>query len=237
MASKIVNIIRKAVILLFKLILSIYFKEIHIIGLDKIPKEGPIIFVCNHANQYIDPMNVCVNSPHHICFLVAASTYRQKIMGFLAKLFGAIPVERPQDIAAVGKGEFTITDHEGEYIVTGYGSEFKKQAVVGDTLRPTGQPDFLIARIISDTEMIVKSNEDFTWESEKRLTYKIAPKIDQSHVFKSVWDELKAGKCIGIFPEGGSHDRTDLLPLKVGVAIMALGAMSTHKDLKVKVVA
>lgn len=28
----------------------------------------------------------------------------------------------------------------------------------------------------------------------------------------------------GIFPEGGSHDRTELLPLKPGVAIMALRA-------------
>jgi glycerol-3-phosphate O-acyltransferase / dihydroxyacetone phosphate acyltransferase len=29
----------------------------------------------------------------------------------------------------------------------------------------------------------------------------------------------------GIFPEGGSHDRTDLLPLKVGVAIIAYSAL------------
>lgn len=27
---------------------------------------------------------------------------------------------------------------------------------------------------------------------------------------------------IGIFPEGGSHDRSELLPLKAGVALMAL---------------
>jgi hypothetical protein len=29
----------------------------------------------------------------------------------------------------------------------------------------------------------------------------------------------------GIFPEGGSHDRTDLLPLKVGVALIAYSAL------------
>ena len=33
---------------------------------------------------------------------------------------------------------------------------------------------------------------------------------------------LERGACIGIFPEGGSHDRTDLLPLKCGVAEIAL---------------
>jgi glycerol-3-phosphate O-acyltransferase/dihydroxyacetone phosphate acyltransferase len=40
--------------------------------------------------------------------------------------------------------------------------------------------------------------------------------VDQSRVYNAVFQALKHGQCIGIFPEGGSHDRTDLLPLKVG---------------------
>lgn len=36
--------------------------------------------------------------------------------------------------------------------------------------------------------------------------------------------------------KGGSHDRTDLLPLKAGVAIMALGAMANDPSVKVKIV-
>ena len=35
---------------------------------------------------------------------------------------------------------------------------------------------------------------------------------------------------------GGSHDRTDLLPLKAGVSLMALGAMASNPDLKLKIV-
>jgi len=35
---------------------------------------------------------------------------------------------------------------------------------------------------------------------------------------------------------GGSHDRTDLLPLKAGVSIMALGAMADDPSVKVKIV-
>eukprot|EP01017_Pseudomicrothorax_dubius_P006599 TRINITY_DN1191_c0_g4_i3.p1 TRINITY_DN1191_c0_g4~~TRINITY_DN1191_c0_g4_i3.p1 ORF type:complete len:395 (+),score=74.35 TRINITY_DN1191_c0_g4_i3:405-1589(+) len=44
-------------------------------------------------------------------------------------------------------------------------------------------------------------------------------------MYNAVWTALDQGQCIGIFPEGGSHDRTDLLPLKAGACIMALGAM------------
>ena len=35
---------------------------------------------------------------------------------------------------------------------------------------------------------------------------------------------------------GGSHDRPELLPLKAGVALMALGAMASHPGLNVKIV-
>ena len=45
-------------------------------------------------------------------------------------------------------------------------------------------------------------------------SYKTAPKVDQTQVYNAVFERLNAGGCIGIFPEGGSHDRTELLPLK-----------------------
>jgi glycerol-3-phosphate O-acyltransferase / dihydroxyacetone phosphate acyltransferase len=35
---------------------------------------------------------------------------------------------------------------------------------------------------------------------------------------------------------GGSHDRTDLLPLKAGVSVIALGAMANDPNMKVKIV-
>jgi len=42
-------------------------------------------------------------------------------------------------------------------------------------------------------------------------------------MFSAVHAALANGGCIGIFPEGGSHDRTDLLPLKVSWAKASLG--------------
>ena len=39
-----------------------------------------------------------------------------------------------------------------------------------------------------------------------------------------------------VFGIGGSHDRTDLLPLKAGVSIMALGAMADDPNVRVKIV-
>lgn len=66
--------------------------------------------------------------------------------------------------------------------------------------------------------------------------YKCLPYVDQTQMYASVYECLARGGNLGIFPEGGSHDRTDLLPLKAGVVIMALGAMSANPGLSVRIV-
>ena len=51
-------------------------------------------------------------------------------------------------------------------------------------------------------------------EGFQGTSFKTAPKVDQTLVYNAVFERLNAGGCICIFPEGGSHDRTELLPLK-----------------------
>ncbi|KAF2842087.1 hypothetical protein M501DRAFT_927937 [Patellaria atrata CBS 101060] len=68
------------------------------------------------------------------------------------------------------------------------------------------------------------------------INFKVAPKVDQSKVYDAVFERLNQEGCVGIFPEGGSHDRTELLPLKPGLAIMALGALAANPDCGVKII-
>jgi len=215
-------------------VLSVYFKEVQIIGTEKVPKEGPIIFVGNHANQFIDPMAIVAYCPQHISFMVAASTHRQRMMGFFTRIMGAIPVERPQDIAQEGQGTIEIAEDSK---IIGHETNFKKQLMEGDTLKVKGWPEYVVTEVTSETELKFKSKGVNSPETGVKKEYKVIPKVDQSQVFAKVWEELKNGKNLGIFPEGGSHDQTNLLPLKVGVAICGLGAMSKYKDTKIKVVA
>ena len=66
--------------------------------------------------------------------------------------------------------------------------------------------------------------------------YRVQPHVDQSAMFDAVHEALYSGKAVGIFPEGGSHDRPSLLPLKAGVAVMALGALAKHPNLPLRLV-
>jgi glycerol-3-phosphate O-acyltransferase/dihydroxyacetone phosphate acyltransferase len=43
-------------------------------------------------------------------------------------------------------------------------------------------------------------------------------------MYGSVYKLLGTGGGLAIFPEGGSTDKPELLPLKAGVCLMALGA-------------
>ncbi|APA08032.1 hypothetical protein SS1G_00327 [Sclerotinia sclerotiorum 1980 UF-70] len=75
-----------------------------------------------------------------------------------------------------------------------------------------------------------------TKEGFRGSKYKTAPKVDQTQVYDAVFDRLSGGGAVGIFPEGGSHDRTELLPLKAGVAIMALGSLAANPDSGLQIV-
>ncbi|RAQ42377.1 glycerol-3-phosphate acyltransferase Sct1 [Aspergillus flavus] len=70
----------------------------------------------------------------------------------------------------------------------------------------------------------------------KGSKFKVSPHVDQTAVYEAVFARLNAGGCVGIFPEGGSHDRTNLLPLKAGVALMALGTLADNPDCGLKIV-
>lgn len=53
--------------------------------------------------------------------------------------------------------------------------------------------------------------------------FQVAPKLNQTEVYDAVHTVLHRGGTIAIFPEGGSHDRTELLPLKGKLISMTSG--------------
>ncbi|KAB8254195.1 hypothetical protein BDV32DRAFT_132843 [Aspergillus pseudonomiae] len=88
---------------------------------------------------------------------------------------------------------------------------------------------------ITDDGQLIGDASD-TEPKFKGSKFKVSPHVDQTAVYEAVFARLNAGGCVGIFPEGGSHDRTNLLPLKAGVALMALGTLADNPDCGLKIV-
>ncbi|KAF9169922.1 hypothetical protein BGX21_009592 [Mortierella sp. AD011] len=228
----------------FTIMLDIFFREIRPRGAHKVPKQGPVIFVAApHANQFVDPLVLMRECGRRVSFLAAKKSMDRPWVGAMARSVHAIPVERPQDLAKPGSGTIKLLDRYSDPLrITGNGTKFTKQLMVGDQISlPKDVGSSVVVEIISDTELIIKK-EFKELKALELLTsaegskYKCMPHMDQSSVYKTVFERLNSGHCVGIFPEGGSHDRAEMLPLKAGVTIMALGALAANPSLDLKIV-
>lgn len=222
----------------FHSILSIFFRQVQVVGRHNIPQYGPVIFTTNHANQFVDAVMVLCTCERKISYLIAESSWNRPIVGDIAWALDAVPVKRAQDAAVKGTGSIVFhpvadsssKDGDGTPLaqVTGTDTIFTVEAKTGDKIRPPGTAtQFKIVGIESDT--IIQVDVSAVGEDEElpegQVMFDILRRVDQHIVYEKVLDKLVSGGVIGIFPEGGSHDRTDLLPLKVGVALIAYEAL------------
>jgi glycerol-3-phosphate O-acyltransferase / dihydroxyacetone phosphate acyltransferase len=60
--------------------------------------------------------------------------------------------------------------------------------------------------------------------------------VSNEAAFEQLYRVLARGRTMGIFPEGISHDSTQLVELKTGAARIALGASRRHEGLRVRLV-
>lgn len=245
--------------LLLTIIAKAFFRDIDHFGESNIPDEGPCILVCApHANQFLDPLVVSLGLKRNVSFLAAKKSVDRTYVGAVIKAMNSIPVRRPQDEKKPAQGRVTIkqaddaAEDSKEQGPSGKTAVFK---VVGEETAFTtdfggGESIYInrlkrvfrVANVVSDTELVLKPDQGVEDLSGGDLatpsTIRREPRISQSEVFDEVFNRLHRGDCVGIFPEGGSHDRTNMLPLKAGVTIMALGAMAKYKEqgLKVKLI-
>eukprot|EP00750_Incisomonas_marina_P008441 INCI15474.1.p1 GENE.INCI15474.1~~INCI15474.1.p1 ORF type:complete len:912 (+),score=148.99 INCI15474.1:242-2977(+) len=239
---------------------AIFFKDFDVAGAHRVPAEGPVMLVCGpHANQFIDPIVVSKALSHRkdIGFLSAASTMRKKYIGTMAEAMNAIPVERAQDLAVAGKG--TVKLELGKRMVTGVGTEFRKAFAQPKSSLAVKVPSgsgkhetrvVRVAEVLSDTKLMLSKPilyiDEETVDAVGNIvpadadtvsaSFTVFPHIDLGSTFAAVHAHLHNHNVVGIFPEGGSHDQTKMLPLKVGCAVMALGACASCPGLPLRII-
>ncbi len=112
---------------------------------------------------------------------------------------------------------------------------------------PKGAGEAVVSEVVTDTELLL--NKPFEGEAAITLLsstdesgkpvgtpFKHMPSVDQSKMFEAVVKRLSRNGAVGIFPEGGSHDRSEMLPLKAGVAIMALETLCKFPGTKLRII-
>lgn len=130
-----------------RLVVSVFFRNIEIVGEEHIPLEGGVIFAGNHPNSLMDPMMVITQSGRVVHFAAKDVLFHSRFLRFFLNILGAVPIKRKKD-------------HKGK-------------------------------------------------------------KFDNDQAFNALGKVLKAGRCMGIFPEGISHSGSEIAQIKTGAARIA----------------
>lgn len=82
---------------MLRVILRVFFPQIEISGLGRVPAEGPVMLAVNHPNGLIDPLFLLCLSPRPVSFLAKAPLFEMPVIGWFVRALGSIPVYRRQD--------------------------------------------------------------------------------------------------------------------------------------------
>ncbi|HEX4946059.1 MAG TPA: lysophospholipid acyltransferase family protein [Blastocatellia bacterium] len=88
---------RKVLTALLNLILRIFYHRIEVAGRNRIPKDGPVIFVLNHPNGLLDPVFILCLAPRPVSLLGKSTLFKMPVIGWLARALDTLPVYRQQD--------------------------------------------------------------------------------------------------------------------------------------------
>jgi len=134
-------------------------------------------------------------------------------------ILNSVPVTRAADDAKEGTGYVYITGDD-PLTLRGVDTKFTQELAPRQQIMLSKTLSFVSAevlQVISDTEAILKKEfgkeggkgtskilERLKESSTPGLSYKIVPYVDQQEMFMHVYEKLKNGGCVGIFPEGVS---------------------------------
>ncbi|CEP09741.1 hypothetical protein [Parasitella parasitica] len=191
-----------------------------------------------HANQFVDGVVYMSVNPRPSYALMAAVSYDKPLIGHVGKILNAIPVVRPQDIVNGGTGKVKYDSVNQPFQLRGQDTKFVDEIGARDFIIFGRNYKVHVSKVISDTLLEISHSiqVDQAFLGDGFVSFKIAPHVDQTAVYDEVYNHLNRNECVTIFPEGGSHDRSEMLPLKAGFAIMALSASAANPGLDIKIV-
>ena len=88
----------RVIISLIRIIANTFFRRIDVVGIEHVPREGPVIFAGNHPNALMDGFLLiakCGRWPLH--FMANAKLWDYGLLGPMLNAVGAVPVYRREE--------------------------------------------------------------------------------------------------------------------------------------------
>jgi glycerol-3-phosphate O-acyltransferase/dihydroxyacetone phosphate acyltransferase len=114
---------RRPITAFFRFCLRIFFRRIELMGLERVPDHGAVVFAVNHPNGLVDPLFILCFVPLPVSFLAKAPLFGYPIIGSIIRAFDAIPVYRKEESAGRSPAEMNAKTfaHAREILKRGCG--------------------------------------------------------------------------------------------------------------------
>jgi 1-acyl-sn-glycerol-3-phosphate acyltransferase len=80
-----------------RVVTRVFFRQIEIVGLEHVPRTGPVLFAGNHPNSLIDPILIITTCGRKVHFAAKDALFKGRLMRALLRGLGAVPIKRRDD--------------------------------------------------------------------------------------------------------------------------------------------
>lgn len=75
-----------------------FYRRIDVVGLERLPRNAPLLLVCNHPNALVDAMLVAWGVPRRIVLTAKSTLFTHRALATLLDWVGVVPLVRRSDI-------------------------------------------------------------------------------------------------------------------------------------------
>ena len=79
-----------------------YYSGIDVEGLERVPRDAPVLLVVNHPNALVDALVVGWTFPRRLVLTAKATLFANPALAWLLRIVGVVPLRRAKDEAAAG---------------------------------------------------------------------------------------------------------------------------------------
>jgi 1-acyl-sn-glycerol-3-phosphate acyltransferase len=87
--------------------LRLYYRQIEVSGLERLPRTGPLLLAANHPNALVDALVIGLLAPRRVYLTAKATLFTNPVGGWFLRRAGVIPLRRAKDeraAASVDRG-------------------------------------------------------------------------------------------------------------------------------------
>src|SRR4051812_793303 len=81
-----------------------YYRDIRVEGLERVPRERPLLLVVNHPNALVDALLVGWVVPRRVLITAKSTIFQNPVAAVLLRWLGVLPLRRVSDEARLQSG-------------------------------------------------------------------------------------------------------------------------------------